>query len=118
MDIELSHLSYQSLSSFSIFGSIPKVFDENVGSALTCTYNVNVACLELLQAVFEREIHALDGVALVVGLNVALGACRAPVHGVLCRQDDGVTSILFLHPFANPLFAFFILVDVCADLRC
>ena len=66
------------------------------------TYEVNIAGLQLLQAVLDRHVQALGAVARVIGHGRAVRA-HLEVGSKLGGDDHLVTVAALLHPLSNPL---------------
>jgi len=70
---------------------------------------IDVFCLQLLQASCHGELQALRMVALVVGFHVAF--LGGPIRE-LRRQNHLVSVASACQPFADPLLALFILLHI------
>lgn len=71
------------------------------------TYHVDVVCAQVLERALERRVYVLGAVSAVVALQHLVAQVAELRTGELGRDDDLVTAVARLHPFANPLLAFF-----------
>lgn len=76
----------------------------------SCTYNVNIICLKIIQALLDARVHGLGASPAIVALLNRLAAHVA--HAVLGREDHLSPATSLLDPLADPLLALTGLVSI------